>query len=306
MTAEAPEQATEAAETRPTPPPLPPVPAYNPRQALLWWMAAFQRDEERRAEQRRRAHRQAWRAVRLHGWLRGAVQRDELLEEVDPKHLLTPQGSYSRASGLTQLRKHTLRDVFAAIEKNPNSPVLPNDADKEQLEAWRIVTRACLEHLEADADETLENWPDVIELLLQEERVLMHAREEISGPKSSRSLEVLQEEGYTLHESGMIVRLAHTYNHQLVGEIDVAELRSMDLLRWEQALERARACADVRAEMAALKHLSVIRGYARMEVADDQHDFVKVIEAISTARAPKRPAATFIDTTAKEVKRLPG
>ena len=84
------------------------------------------------------------------------------------------------------------------------------------------------------------------------------------------------EYGLRASEADHLVRIAKT-GAVRIAESDVEEDRALMILRLERLIERSRDELDIRAEIAALKQLSIIQGLNYNDEANTMKDIIDVI-----------------------------
>lgn len=94
--------------------------------------------------------------------------------------------------------------------------------------------------------------------------------------------------GFTAGEARVIVRLAKS-RARVVLETDLEDERAMMQLRLQDIARRAQQGLDLRAELAALKQLSIVQGLSKNDNNDIMAEFSDVVRAVSSRQQKALP-----------------
>jgi len=121
------------------------------------------------------------------------------------------------------------------------------------------------------------------------EELLVDEALEFVVDKSPRQLkaEFFRRFGLLPHETRGVLGMAR-WAAMRDFECDLEESRAMMVMRLDRVAERAQETYDIRAELGALKQVSIIQGLANVESGDLNSDFAEVVKSV--ASKPKNPA----------------
>lgn len=135
-------------------------------------------------------------------------------------------------------------------------------------------------------------WPSRLQILAWEEILLEQLSRLLIDHSPRRARRIMKERhGLTPWELAPLTKQAITAIRR-DAELDVEERRALMTARLEAYCARARSALDLRAELAAIKQLSIIHGLGKTEPEDAISAFagiVKAMDAQDTLGASQRP-----------------
>jgi len=207
-----------------------------------------------------------------------------LLPPPIPSRFLTPHGISPDYDPFEDEALLAYIDVLAAtaeflqIESPPHSPPTPEAASAGRWGMVGLLAPDVIRHV----------FPSRFQIIAAEQYHIEHVLELLTdhGPIKARK-ELDRSYGLHRHEIESLCRMAMKYA-RAITEMDLDDHKAMMMARLDGFIARAREALDLRAELMAVKTMSIVLGLAKTEGEDGMKDIVATVRKVSNDRESMR------------------
>lgn len=238
--------------------------------------------------------RLAWRIVRAHAICKGQMGRMELLSYIEPAKWAAPMPDASPPSRSTL--GQAIADTWAGLPLLPVGRYLQDHRAAVKHSA-KLIRPPGADPLFTDifALKLHNYFPTREQLIFFEENFLGQVADAFLYKGHVKFIaEAREAYGLSRHEALALLPLVRAFVAETI-ELDLESDQRLMVARTESLLNRAQDAADLRAEIAGLKHLSIIQGLARIEPQDPVREFETIIREINDEPSDRKALEQKVD-----------
>lgn len=121
-------------------------------------------------------------------------------------------------------------------------------------------------------------WPSRLQIIYWEEQLIQETLRLLVDKGTPQTKQALKDKhGLTEAETRVLVKLAFQLARDNT-DVEVEEQRAVMVLRLEEFVRRSREAMELRAELAALKQLSIVQGLSKTDPEDSMHVFGSIVK----------------------------